>query len=95
MYSAPPVFTPVMDFMWLKSFRRRMEMYQGNISVETFTCLDQFFARLTYRERLRDIEVCLRAHNNKLFFRGMLSSKLPYCFFVFLRRSTRRKADYV
>jgi hypothetical protein len=38
--------------------------------VKSFSCLDQFlrlaFAQLTFRESLRDIEVCLRAQSSKL-----------------------------
>jgi len=29
------------------------------------------FAQLTYHESLRDIEVCLRAHRNKLYHMGL------------------------
>ena len=39
------------------------------------TCLDQFlcmaFAQLTFRESLRDIEACLRAHQDKLYHMGI------------------------
>jgi len=77
MYSGPLVFTQIMDFMPLKTFQRCVERYQGNFSVKNFTCLDQFrimaFAQLTYRESLRDIEVCLRAQNNKLYHMGIRS----------------------
>ena len=77
MYSGPPVFTQVMDFMPLKTFQRCVERYRGNFGVKTFTCLDQFrsmaFAQLTYRESLRDIEACLRAQNNKLYHMGIRS----------------------
>jgi len=77
MYSGPLVFTQVMDFMPLKTFQRCVARYQGNFSVKHFSCLDQFrimaFAQLTYRESLRDIEVCLRAQNNKLYHMGIRS----------------------
>ncbi len=68
MYPGPLVFTQIMDFMPLKTFRR---------CVESFTCMDQFrimaFAQLAYRESLRDIEVCLRAQSNKLYHMGIRS----------------------
>jgi hypothetical protein len=32
------------------------------------------FAQLTYRESLRDIEACLRAHRNKLYHLGIRSA---------------------
>ncbi|HSL05922.1 MAG TPA: IS4 family transposase, partial [Nitrospiraceae bacterium] len=42
----------------------------GERKVTSFSCLDQFlcmaFAQLTFRERLRDIEACLRAQHSKL-----------------------------
>lgn len=48
--------------------------------MQSFSCLDQFlclaFAQLTYRESLRDIETCLRAHPRQLYhlgFRGGVS----------------------
>ncbi len=41
----------------------------------SFSHLDQFlcmaFAQLTYRESLRDIETCLRAHSAKLYHLGI------------------------
>ena len=40
-----------------------------------FRCRDQFlamaFAQLTHRESLRDIEVCLEVHRDKLFHSGL------------------------
>ena len=64
-----------MDFMPLPVFRRCVAKYQGDYRVRKFTCLDQFFcmsfAQLTYRESLRDIEVCLRSQNKKLYHMGI------------------------
>ena len=41
---------------------------------ESMTCAEQFrvmaFAQLTYRESLRDIEVCLSAQSAKLYHMG-------------------------
>ena len=58
----PTVFSQVMDFLPMVAFRRCVGRYQGNKKVQSFTCLDQFlclaFAQLTYRESLRDIDVC-------------------------------------
>lgn len=75
MYSGPLIFTQVMDFLPMKTFRRCVNLYQGNFSVKSFTCLDQFramaFAQLTYRESLRDIEACLRAQGGKLYHMGI------------------------
>ena len=53
---------------------------RGEHKVKSFSCFDQFlcmaFAQLTYRESLRDIETCLRAHEAKLYhvgFRGRIA----------------------
>ncbi len=69
------VFSQVMDHLPMKAFRRCVQRYHGNRYVKSFTCLDQFlclaFAQLTHRESLRDIEVCLRAHPDKLYHLGL------------------------
>jgi hypothetical protein len=48
--------------------------YAGEHKVKRFSCFDQYlcmaFAQLTYRESLRDIEACLRAHSAKLYHMG-------------------------
>jgi hypothetical protein len=64
------VFAQVMQFFSHDEFRRCVDRYDGNRSIRSFTCWDQFlamaFAQLTYRESLRDIEVCLAAQHSKL-----------------------------
>jgi hypothetical protein len=64
-----------MDFMPLPTFRRCVSKYQGDFKVRTFSCLDQFlcmaFAQITHRESLRDIEICLRSQNKKLYHMGI------------------------
>ena len=75
MHSGRFVFSQVMDHLPMKAFRRCVQRYQGNRHVQSFTCLDQFlcmaFAQLTFRESLRDIEACLRAHEDKLYHMGI------------------------
>lgn len=80
MNSGRTVFSQVMDFLPMREFRRCVARYRGHYKVRSFTCLDQFlsmaFAQLTYRESLRDIEVCLRAMRSRLYhmgFRGKVS----------------------
>jgi hypothetical protein len=72
------IFSQVMDFLPLHTFRRCVSRYQGNYQVKRFTCLDQYFcmafAQLTYRESLRDIEACLRSQQHKLYHMGMRST---------------------
>jgi len=64
-----------MDFMPLPTFRQCVAKYQGDFNIKKFSCLDQFlcmaFAQLTYRESLRDIEVCLRSQSKKLYHMGI------------------------
>jgi Domain of unknown function (DUF4372) len=74
------IFAQLMDLLPLAEFRRCVERCQGDYKVQSFSCLDQFlclaFAQLTYRESLRDIETCLRAHHSQLYhmgFRGGVS----------------------
>jgi len=78
MYSGPLVFTQVMNFMPMSNFRRCVDHYQGNFSIKSFSCLDQYrvmaFAQLTYRESLRDIEACLRSQSKKLYHMGIRGS---------------------
>jgi hypothetical protein len=75
MHQGRTVFSQLMDFLPMHRFRQCVDRYEGNRSVRTFTCLDQFmcmaFAQLTYRESLRDIECCLRAMREKLYHIGI------------------------
>lgn len=75
MYSGKLIFSQVLDFMPIHTFRRCVARYQGDRNVRSFTCLDQYlcmaFAQLTYRESLRDIEACLRAQQQKLYHMGI------------------------
>jgi len=69
------VFAQIMDFLPLHQFRKCVNRYQGNYKVQKFSCHEQLlcmaFAQLTYRESLRDIEVCLRSMQTKLYHIGI------------------------
>jgi len=69
------IFSQVMDHLPLHEFRKCVKRHHGHYKVRAFSCLDQFlcmaFAQLTYRESLRDIEVCLRAVQPKLYHMGI------------------------
>ena len=69
------VFAQLMDCLPLHTFRRCVARYPSNYPTKTFSHLDQYlsmaFAQLTFRESLRDIEVCLRAHEAKLYHLGI------------------------
>jgi hypothetical protein len=77
MHQGRYVFAQLMQHLPLQTFRRLVAKYDGNRYVKRFSCLDQFlcmaFAQLTGRESLRDIEICLRAHQAKLYHLGIRS----------------------
>lgn len=68
------MFAQLINFLSPNEFNRCVARYDGNKSVRAFSCWDQFltlaFAQLTYRESLRDIEVCLAAQPKKLYHCG-------------------------
>jgi hypothetical protein len=78
MNSGKLIFSQVMDFLPLHTFRRCVNRYHGNYHMKRFACLDQYFcmafAQLTYRESLRDIEACLRSQQHKLYHMGIRST---------------------
>jgi hypothetical protein len=69
------IFSQVMEFIPHKEFSCCVAKYDGERYVKYFTCMDQYlcmaFAQLAYRESLRDIECCLRAHQSKLWHMGL------------------------
>jgi len=69
------VFAQLMKFLSHDEFDRCVHRYDGNRYTKSFSCWDQFlamaFAQLTYRESLRDIEVCLVAQRRKLYHCGL------------------------
>ena len=75
MYSGKMIFAQLMEHVSQYEFRKCVERYRGNYKVQKFSCWNQFlamaFAQLTFRESLRDIEVCLRAFKNKLYHMGI------------------------
>jgi len=69
------LFAQVMEFVPWKTFARSIERHKGDAGVRTLGCADLFrimaFSQLTWRESLRDIEVCLEANQAKLFHMGI------------------------
>lgn len=69
------LFAQLMDFLPWTTFTRIVERHGGDRYVKSFACTEQFramaFAQLTYRESLRDIEVCLSAQAAKLYHMGL------------------------
>lgn len=68
------LFAQLMEFVPWTSFARIVACYGGDSRVRSLTCTEQFramaFAQLTYRESLRDIEICLLANQTKLYGMG-------------------------
>ena len=69
------LFAQVMEYVPWKTFGRIVNRYRGDAGVRTLGCADLFrvmaFAQLTWRESLRDIEVCLTANQTKLCHMGL------------------------
>jgi hypothetical protein len=82
MHIGKLVFAQIMEHLPLTTFRRGVARYGSEHKIKTLSCLDQYlcmaFAQLTSRERLRDIEACLRAQEGKLYhmdIRGSVARK--------------------
>jgi hypothetical protein len=71
------VFGQILQFISYDDFYTCVRRYDGNKGIRRFSCWEQFlamaFAQLTYRESLRDIEVCLAAHQKHLYRSGFRS----------------------
>lgn len=69
------LFAQVMEYVPWKTFGRIIDRHGGDAGVRTLNCADLFrvmaFAQLTWRESLRDIEVCLTSNQSKLFHMGL------------------------
>lgn len=78
MYEGRIIFAQLLDLVSRHEFNLCVQRYQGNRRIRRFSCLDQFlcmaFAQLTYRESLRDIEICLRAMQSHLYHAGIRGS---------------------
>ena len=88
MHTGKTLFAQLMDFLPWTTFGRITHRYHGDRYVKALRCTDHFrimaFAQLTYRESLRDIEVCLSAQSAKLYHMGVRSP---------VRRSTLSDAN--
>ena len=77
MNTGKTLFAQVMEYVPWKTFGRIIERHNGDYGVRTLSCADVFrvmaFAQLTWRESLRDIEVCLTSNQTKLFHMGIKS----------------------
>src|ERR1017187_4858875 len=69
------VFAQLLNHLPDRDFRRIVASHQGNHRMREFSCWDQFvcmaFGQLTFRESLRDLEVCLRSRPEHLYHMGI------------------------
>ena len=75
MLSGKFVFSQLIESLPRHEFAKCVQRYRGNHRARRFRCWDQFlvmaFAQLTFRESLRDIELCLRSMPRKLYHAGI------------------------
>jgi len=75
MYVGQTLFAQLMDGLPWTTFSLLVTRYGGDYRVRTLPCTGHFrilaFAQLTYRESLRDIEVCLAAQAAQLYHMGI------------------------
>jgi uncharacterized protein DUF4372/DDE family transposase len=78
MHSGRFILRQLLDIISRHEFNRCVDRYDGDRRVRAFSCWDQFlvmlFAQLTYRDSLRDTEVCLRAWPKQLYHLGLRGS---------------------
>lgn len=71
------IFSQLLEFVNRYEFEKIVKQYNGNYRVREFDCWNQFiqlfFGQLTNLNSLRDICLCLKAHNNKLYHLGIKS----------------------
>ena len=74
MYTGKTMFAQLMEFLPWTTFARIVKRYDGDHRVRRLSCAEQYramaFAQLSYRESLRDIEICLSVHAPKLYHMG-------------------------
>lgn len=75
MHTGQIVFSQLMEHVPHYWFRRSVARYNGERRMRGFSCWDQFlcmaFGQLTFRESLRDLEVCLRSRPEQLYHMGI------------------------
>lgn len=69
------VFAQLNSLISSYEFDKCVDRYQGNYKVREFSCWSQFlslmFGQITHRESIRDIVVCLKAHQGKVYHLGI------------------------
>lgn len=74
MNKGKTIFSQLMSFLPMYEFNKCVKKYNSDYRSRTLKSLEHFyvmaFAQLTYRESLRDIEICLNAFSSKLYHSG-------------------------
>ena len=69
------VFVQLMELVSQYEFNKCVSRYKGNSNLVHFKCRQQFlcmaFGQLSYRESIRDIFICLNAHEKKVYHLGL------------------------
>jgi len=69
------VFSQILELVNKYEFEKTVKKYNGNYRVRELNCWNQFiqlfFGQLTNLNSIRDICLCLKAHNNKLYHLGI------------------------
>src|SRR4030066_2408577 len=75
MNTGKTLFAQIMEYLPWNTFYRIVSRYKGDYRVRAFRCSEQLrvmaFAKMKYRESLRDIEACLTAQTQKLYHMGI------------------------
>ena len=75
MPNGQTVFAQLLALIPHYAFRRIVARYGGDRRIRAFSCWDQFvcmaFGQLTWRESLRDLELCLRSRPEHLYRLGL------------------------
>ena len=71
----PTVFAQFLKLLPYRDFDRTVDKYNGNYRTRNFKCWDQLacmiFAHIRQEKSLRDIDIALNAHANKLYHIGI------------------------
>lgn len=75
MFQGKFVFSQLVSVVSKYEFNKSVEKYNGNYRAKELKCWQQFlcmmFGQLTYREGVRDIINCLKAHKSKVYHLGI------------------------
>jgi len=75
MFQGKFIFSQIVSVVSKYDFDKIVNQHKGNYKLRNFKCWSQFlcmmFGQLTYRESIRDIINCLKAHQNKVYHLGI------------------------